>query len=67
MISEHITEDMEISSDSDREDFYKENSNEESFDEKSFDEENKYRMWIKKLMLSHSKQFIKHSNKKLIK
>lgn len=48
VISEHITEDMEISSDSDREDFYKENSNEESFDEKSFDEENKYRMWIKK-------------------
>ena len=45
---EHITDDMEISSDSDREDFYEENSNKESFDEKNFDEENKYRMWIKK-------------------
>ena len=43
-MSEHITDDMEISSDSDREGFYEENSNKESFDEKNFDEENKYRM-----------------------
>ena len=39
-ISGYITDDIEISSNSDREDFDEENSNEENSDEENFNQEN---------------------------
>ena len=41
-IPKHIIDDIEIFSDSDRENSYEENSDIETFDEETFDKENSY-------------------------
>ena len=53
---QYIADDIRISSDSVREDSDEENSDEEN------SRKIKHTMWIKRLLLSCTKQFIKHSN-----